>query len=53
LPDLAADWATEPLCGLGRLFEATGLNLPLREREMAAAPATMALRTWPAAPTLH
>jgi hypothetical protein len=53
LPDLAADWATEPLCGLGRLFEATGLNLPLREREMAAEPATMALRTWPAAPTLH
>jgi hypothetical protein len=54
LPDLTADWATEPLRGLGGLFQAAGLNLPLRERELASAPETMALRTWPAAsPTLH
>jgi hypothetical protein len=54
LPDLAADWATEPLRGLGRLFQAAGLNLPLRERDLATAPETMATRTWPvASATLH
>ena len=54
LPDLAADWATEPLCGLGRLFQAAGLNLPMRERDLATAPQTMATRTWPvASPALH
>ena len=54
LPDLAADWATEPLRGLGQLFQAAGLNLPLRERELAIVPETMASRTWPVAPpTVH
>ena len=54
LPSLAADWAAEPLRGLGRLFQAAGLSLPLRDRELATVPETMASRTWPvASPTLH
>ena len=54
LPGLAADWATEPLCDLGRLFQAAGLDLPLRESQPTTAPETMSTRTWPVPPhTLH
>jgi hypothetical protein len=31
LPGLAADWALAPARGLGQLFEAAGLMLPIRE----------------------
>jgi hypothetical protein len=33
LPGVAADWVLAPMCGLGGLFQAAGLRLPLREAE--------------------
>jgi hypothetical protein len=53
IPELAADWALAPLCGLSSLFEAAGLNLPLRDGQPASRE-TIAARTWPSPPhTLH
>jgi hypothetical protein len=31
LPELAADWILSPACGLGRIFQAADMTLPLRD----------------------
>ena len=34
LPELAADWILGAACGLGRIFKAAGMTLPMREPGM-------------------
>ena len=35
LPELAADWVLQPACTIGRMFQAEGLLLPLRDAPLA------------------
>jgi hypothetical protein len=46
LPATAADWATAPACGLGKVFRAAGLILPLRGNSQGALSNTTNARSW-------
>ena len=54
LPPIAADWITEPACGLGKIFRSAGLLFPDRVVQTSMVDETMKVQSWPVgSPTLH